>query len=291
MLWVRRGENDLKRDGQARQSRPTLELVTKRTALADFLRARRDMVSPAEVGLHGGDRRRVAGLRREEVAVLAGISTEYYVRLEQGREHNPSHEVLTGIGRALKLNDDAVTYLHALARERSSKQTRPTALDPAIEGLIAGWPFAAAHVTDRSLTVVAANAMARALLPQYDVGTNALRSLFLDSETRDFYRNWHKVTAWAVRLVRSFVGQDPNPELLDLIDELSNESKRFRHLWSHYEVKHGTSGLILIDHPRVGPLDLHFQHLVVPGSGHTVVVYWADAGSPSEDGLRKLAAG
>jgi transcriptional regulator with XRE-family HTH domain len=149
MLWERSGENDLKCDSRSRKERPTLVLVTKCTALADFLRARRDMVSPTEVGLRGGDRRRVAGLRREEVAVLAGISTEYYVRLEQGREHNPSHEVLAGIGRALRLNDDAVTYLHALARERSRRQTHPTALDPAIEGLIAGWPCAAAHVTDR----------------------------------------------------------------------------------------------------------------------------------------------
>jgi transcriptional regulator with XRE-family HTH domain len=269
----------------------TLDLMKKRTALADFLRARRDKVLPAAVGLHGGDRRRVAGLRREEVAVLAGISTEYYVRLEQGREHNPSHEVLAGIGRALKLNDDAVTYMAGLARERPSEHTHSTALDPAIDALMAGWPFAAAHVTDRSLTVVAANGLARALSPQYDVGANTLRSRFLDPEARDYYRNWHKVTAWAVRLVRAFVGQDPYPELLDLVDELCNESKRFRHLWAHHEVKHNSSGLILIDHPRAGPLDLHFQHLVLPGTGYTMVVYWPDPGSPSEDGLRRLAAG
>jgi transcriptional regulator with XRE-family HTH domain len=272
------------------KTRPTLILVTKRTALADFLRARRDMVSPADVGLPGGDRRRVAGLRREEVAVLAGISTEYYVRLEQGREHKPSHEVLVGIGRALKLNDDAVTYMHGLARQRPCEQTQSTALDPAIAGLIAGWPFAAAHVTDRGLTTVAANGLARALSPHLDVGANTLRNLFLDSGTRDFYRNWHKVTAWAVPLVRSFVGLDPNPELLGLIDELTKESKRFRHLWAHHEVKHDSSGLILLNHPRAGPLDLHFQHLDLPGTGYTIVVYWADPGSSSEEGMRRLAA-
>ena len=120
--------------------------MTKRTALAGSLRARRDLVSPADVGLPGKDRRKVAGLRREEVAVLAGIGTEYYIRLEQGREHNSSHEVLAGIGRALKLNGDAVTYMAGLAREWPSEQTHSTAVDPAIEALMAGWPLAAAQV-------------------------------------------------------------------------------------------------------------------------------------------------
>jgi len=256
--------------------------------LAEFLRARRDSLSPADVGLPGGVRRRVAGLRREEVAVLAGISTEYYVRLEQGREHNPSHEVLAGIASALNLNGDAITYLHSLARDWPSEHSEPAALDPAIDTLIDGWPFAAAHVHDRSLTVVAANGLARALSPHYDVGSNTLRALFLEPEMRDLYRSWPKLTAWTVRLVRSFVGNDPNPELLGVVAELTNESTRFRHLWADHEVKHEGSGLLLINHPQVGALDLHFQHLVLPGSGHTMVVYWADPASPSGAGLRRL---
>src|SRR5690242_13240772 len=153
----------------------TLGMVTERTVLADFLRARRALVSPEEVGLTTGPRRRVAGLRREEVAVLAGISTEYYVRLEQGHEHRPSAEVLDGIGKALRLNDDAVTYMQSLAAgrltERNDSCTRR--LDPAIDVLIERWPVAAAHVHDRSLTVVAANGLARALSPQYDVGSRS----------------------------------------------------------------------------------------------------------------------
>jgi MmyB-like transcription regulator ligand binding domain len=112
-------------------------------------------------------------------------------------------------------------------------------------------------------------------------------AVLLDPHVRDFYRNWHKATAWAVRSVRSLVGRDPYPELL----ALSDESQRFHHLWAHHEVKHDSSGLILIDHPRAGPLDLHFQHLVLPGTGYTMVAYWADAGSPSEDAMRRLAIG
>jgi len=269
---------------------PTLVRVTERAVLADFLRARRNLVSPADVGLPGGDRRRVAGLRREEVSVLAGISTEYYVRLEQGREHNPSDEVLAGIGRALRLNADAVVYMRSLASGRMSEigGSAVAPLDPAIDTLIAGWPLAAAHVHDRSLTVVAVNQLARALSPHFDVGSNALRALFLEPQMREFYRDWRTVTAWSVRLVRAFVGRDPSPELLASIDELSRESERFRQLWAHHQVKHDSSGMILIDHPKVGPLDLHFQHLVLPGTGHTMVAYWADPGSLFEDGLRRL---
>ena len=144
---------------------------------------------------------------------------------------------------------------------------------------MASWPMAAAHVHDRSLTVVAANRLARALSPHYDVGSNTLRSLFLEPGMRDLYRNWDKLTAWTVRLVRAFVGHDPNPELLGLILELTKESDRFHHLWAHHEVKHDSSGLILISHPIAGPLDLHFQHLVLPGTGQTMVVYWADLAS------------
>ena len=233
----------------------------------------------------------MAGLRREEVAVLAGISTEYYVRLEQGRERNPSDEVIAGIGKALRLNADAVAYMRSLASGRTRKLDGSAAapLDPAIDTLIAGWPLAAAHVHDRSLTVVAANPLARGLSPHFDVGSNALHALFLEPQMREFYRDWQTVTSWTVRLVRAFVGRDPSPELLVSIDELSRVSERFRQLWAHHEVKHDSNGIILVDHPIVGPLDLHFQHLVLPGTGHTMVVYWADPGSVSEDGLRRIA--
>lgn len=279
-----------RRRGRAGPALPKVGLVAERTLLADFLRARRDQVSPCDVGLPHGGRRRVAGLRREEVAVLAGISTEYYVRLEQGREHRPSAEVLAGIGRALKLNADAVAYMRGLVGGSPSvREPRYGQLDPAIDTLIEGWPLTAAQVHDSGLTVVAANGLARTLSPHFDVGSNTLRALFLEPRMRDFYRDWPEVTAWAARLVRAFVGDDPSPELVGLVDELSCNSERFRQVWAHHGVKHDGSGLVLVDHPEVGPLDLHFQHLVLPGTGHVMVTYWADPDSPSADGMRRLA--
>jgi transcriptional regulator with XRE-family HTH domain len=263
--------------------------VTERTHLGEFLRARRDLVSPADVGLPTGERRRVAGLRREEVAVLAGISTEYYIRLEQGRERHPSDDVLAGLGRALRLNADAVAYMRSLAGGRPAESSTGE-LNPSIDALIGGWPLAAAHVHDRGLDVVAANSLATALSPHFGVGANAARALFLDPEMRQFYREWHAVTAWTARLVRALVGQDPSSGLHALIDELSSRSAQFREVWAAHDVKHDSSGLMLIRHPVAGPLDLRFQHLTLPGTGHIMVTYWADPGSPSEDGMRRLAA-
>ncbi|HZI74532.1 MAG TPA: helix-turn-helix transcriptional regulator, partial [Gemmatimonadales bacterium] len=275
--------------GEAESPSPYPSDMAVRPALGEFLRTRRGLLSPADVGLPTGERQRDNGLRREEVAVLAGISSEYYLRLEQGREHNPSEKVLEGIARALKLNDDAVAYMRNLVREQHGPDHAAVTLNPAIDALMASWPLAAAHVHDQGLTVVSANALARALSPHYDRGSNTLRALFLEPEMRRFYRNWEKLTVWTVRLVRTFAGRDPNRQLLDLVAELRCESPTFRELWDRQEVKYAGDGLMMIDHPLVGPLDLHFQHLALPGTGHTLVAYWADPGSPSEQGLRNLS--
>ena len=168
---------------------------------------------------------------------MAGISSEYYLRLEQGREHNPAEKVLDGIARALQLNGDAVAYMRNLVREQHGPDHSAATLNPAIDALIAGWPLAAAHVHDQGLTVVSANALARALSPHYDRGSNTLRALFLEPEMRRFYRNWEKLTVWTVRLVRTFAGRDPNRELLDLVAELRSESPTFRELRDRQEVK------------------------------------------------------
>ncbi|MGV0554833.1 helix-turn-helix domain-containing protein, partial [Mycobacterium kansasii] len=136
------------------------------SALAQFLRARRSLVRPSEVGLPEGERRRVAGLRREEVAVLAGISTDYYLRLEQGRETNPSDQVLTSIARALRLDDDAVVYMRNLMRHGSAERIAPLQqLNPGLRDLLDGFPRAAAIVVDPGMTVVVANRAAAALSP------------------------------------------------------------------------------------------------------------------------------
>jgi len=167
--------------------------VPKNSQLAQFLRDRRARLSPSDVGLPCGARRRIAGLRREEVASLAGVSVEYYLRIEQGRETNPSDQVLNGLARALNLDDDTAAYLRDLVPRCGNRRARKD-LNPAIDSLIDGWPLSPALVHDRALNVVSANPIARAVLPQLAPGTNTLRSLFLDPESTTVYRNWDTLT-------------------------------------------------------------------------------------------------
>ncbi|WNG88885.1 helix-turn-helix transcriptional regulator [Mycobacterium sp. ITM-2016-00317] len=263
----------------------------KNHPLAEFLRTHRNKLQPADVGIPAGGRRRVAGLRREEVAGLAGISTDYYHRIEQGRER-PSDQVLDAIARTLRLSPDAAEYLRNLVTNHIPRQNlaRPQRLlNPALQVLIDGWPVSPAHVHDVSVSVVMANPTAAALSPSFATGGNPLRSLFLDEQMREFYRNWDGLTAWAVRWLRDFVGRHPDPKLHALIDELHSRSARFGSLWGTYDVRGHSRGLLLIDHPVVGPLDLHFQHLNLRGSEYTMVTYWAEPQSPSDRALRRLA--
>lgn len=265
----------------------------KNHPLAEFLRTHRDKLQPSDVGLPALGRRRVAGLRREEVARLAGISTDYYHRIEQGRER-PSDQVLDAIARTLRLTPDATVYMRNLVsesvpRQRLVKSKQP--LNPALQVLIDSWPTSPAHIHDVTATVVMANPCAAELSRSFAPGGNPLRSLFLEEHMKDFYRNWDGLTAWAVRWLRDFAGHHPDPGLHALIDELHSASARFRNLWASYDIRGHSRGLLLIDHPEVGPLDLHFQHLGLRGSEHIMVTYWAEPNSPTERALRRLGAG
>ncbi|ANI38573.1 helix-turn-helix domain-containing protein [Mycolicibacterium vaccae] len=263
----------------------------KNHPLAEFLRTHRSKIQPADVGLPAGARRRVAGLRREEVAGLAGISTDYYHRIEQGRER-PSDQVLDAIARTLRLSPDATRYLRNVVANHLPRQNLATsqqALNPALQILIDGWPVSPTHIHDVGVTVVMANPHAAALSPSFATGGNPLRSLFLDAQMREFYRDWDGLTAWAVRWLRDFVGHHPDPKLHALIDDLRSRSARFDSLWATYDVRAHSRGLLQIDHPLVGPLDLHFQHLGLRGTEYTMVTYWADPQSPSDHALRRLA--
>jgi transcriptional regulator with XRE-family HTH domain len=258
-------------------------------ALAQFLRARRSLVQPADVGLPPGGRRRVTGLRREEVAVLAGISTDYYLRLEQGREENPSDQVLDSIARALQLDDYAVSYMRNLMRHQSAASVEPLQKPhPAIGALLDSWPLTAAHIVDPGLTVIIANKLAAGLSAHLAVGANPMRAMFLEPEMRDFYRNWEKLTAWAAALARALFGQRPDPALISLVDELRAKSPRFRELWARHDVNRDAAGVMLANHPEVGPLDLNYQQMVLPATGHVLVAFWAEPDSKSEAGLRRL---
>jgi DNA-binding XRE family transcriptional regulator len=265
-----------------------VSVVKEIDPLAEFFRTVRGKIQPDDVGLPRGNRRRVSGLRREEVAMLAGISTDYYHRIEQGRER-PSDQVLNALARALRLNPDEAAHMCNLATDSSLAPRPNRPVHPALQDLLDGWTRSPAHIHNAATTVILANSLAAKLSPSFAVGSSPLRSLFLDPSAHELYRNWDGLTAWAVRWLRSFAGDNPDGELHDLIDELNAQSKRFRALWAEYDVKGHASGLLLLNHPVVGPLDLYFQHLTLRGSQNTMVLYWAVPGSPSADALCRLA--
>ena len=261
--------------------------------LAAFLRARRELLKPADVGLPGSERRRVEGLRREEVAMLAGISTEYYLRLEQGRDHQASNQVLEGLARALQLDEDATSHLRDLARPAPRRRARsiPERFDPAVQTLIDSWPLTPTFVLNRNMSILASNPMARALSRVFTPGENLLRATFLEPDMRTLYCDWDRLTSRIVPLLRALLGAEaPDRELVELVGELSIASKRFATLWARYDVKHWTSGPTAFYHPQVGHLDLHYTILHLPERRQMIVTYHADPGSPSEESLRLLAS-
>jgi transcriptional regulator with XRE-family HTH domain len=272
--------------GGSARGRPASET----SALAQFLRTRRAKLQPADVGLPRRARRRVAGLRREEVAALAGVSVDYYLRIEQGRETNPSDQVLDAIAGALKLDDDAGAYLRDLVRKPECvNRVAPEDHSHAINTLIGGWPLSPAHIHDSALNMTLANPIAGAVFPGLGPEANMLRSLFLDAEPRNFFRNWDELTAWAVSRTRAYAAHNPHPALAALVGELLQESKRFRMLWYRHDVTDDSHGVMELAHPQVGELTLHFHILALGRCGHLLFVYWADAGSETERKLEQLA--
>lgn len=266
--------------------------MAESSGLATFLRTRRDLLKPADVGLSEGDRRRVVGLRREEVAMLADISAEYYLRLEQGRERQPSDQVLESLARALQLDDDAVQYMRNLARPAPrGRRVAVEQLDPGIATMINSWHLTPAYVTGHYMTILVANPMARALLPYFAPGANLLRAVFMEPDVRTWVRNWDAISAMKVSWLRFNIAEElsTDPELQSLIGELSIASERFRTLWARQEVKQKTTGPALIDHPQVGPLELRYRAFVLSETRQALVTYYAEPGSQSEERLRLLS--
>jgi transcriptional regulator with XRE-family HTH domain len=264
-------------------------------ALGRYLRVRRALVRPGAAGVPGQGNRRVPGLRREEVAFLAGVSCDYYVRLEQGRDKHPSDQVLLAIARALQLDEDASGYLLQLANPpspRGRRARRPEKVSDAIRTLIGSWPLTPAYVHGRYTDVLAANALATALCPFSTPGRNAILDAFTEPEMRELRPDWEVMTARAVPHLRSIAGADTgDPRLVELVGELSLRSERFRTLWARQDVRHKTTGTSLFNHPQVGPLELSYEQLLIPGSGlQALVTYHARPGSDSEERLRLLAS-
>jgi transcriptional regulator with XRE-family HTH domain len=269
--------------------------MSRENLIGEYLRARRELVQPEVVGLPDlGNRRRVPGLRREEVAMLAGVSTDYYIRLEQGRDQHPSRQVLESLARALQLDDDAAAHLQRLASppaRRRRKSPRPENVPPGIRRLIATWSQTPAYVYGRYMDVLAVNPLATALAPYYVVGENMVRAAFLDPRVRDRYEDWEWVTESTVAGLRALVGPDvDDPRLNELVGELSVRSERFRQLWARHDVRPKRSGTTRIDHPEVGPLELSYEKLPIPDTDRqTLVVYHAEPGSPTAQALTLLA--
>jgi transcriptional regulator with XRE-family HTH domain len=261
--------------------------------LGEFLRARREQLSPEQAGLRAGDRRRVPGLRREEVALLAGVSVEYYLRLEQGRDLHPSDQILDSIAAALQLDDDALAYLHRLAHPAppARRRTRRRPARPALQQLLDSWPLTPAYATSASGSVVAANRLAVALSPFFAVGGNPLRAAFLEPGMRDLYPDWHDMTAKVVSGLRAMLSLDTaEPGLLETIGELTVASDRFRTLWARREVRARTSGPARLDHPLAGMLELNYEKMILPETRELLVVYHAIPGSPTAERLQMLAS-
>ena len=261
--------------------------------IGDFLRARRALVGPEDAGLPVTGVRRVAGLRREEVALLAGISNEYYLRLEQGRDRNPSVQVLESLARVLRLDEDATDYLIGIARPKPRRARRPRkeTVPAGIRQLLTviGLP---AFVEGRYFDVLDANELATALSPRLRVGENRMRAVFLDPAERALYPDWEQNTATLVAGFRESVGNDTeDPRFVRLVGGLSLGSERFRHLWARHDVKGREGRPTRLRHPQVGELTVRREKLGVGGAtDQTLVIYHAEPGTSSGDKLALLAS-
>jgi transcriptional regulator with XRE-family HTH domain len=274
-----------------------------RRQIREFLGSRRAKLSPAQAGLpvYGGDRRRVPGLRREEVALLAGISSEYYTRLERGNATGVSDSVIDAIAHALQLDDAERTHLLDLLR--SAGTTRPPAHRPArprvrptVQRVLDSMVGTPAFVVNGRQDLLAANALGRALYaPIYADPVrppNTARFIFLDPQATELFCDWDKVANDIVALLRAEAGRDPyDRQLSDLIGELSTRSNQFRARWAAHNVRIHTSGLKRLHHPVVGDLELAFESFPLAADpSQNLLTYTAEPGSPSQHALRLLAS-
>ena len=265
-------------------------------SLGDYLRARRALVSPADVGLPPTGRRRVPGLRREEVAELAALSTDYYMRLEQGRADRPSDEVLDALSRALRLGSAERAHLRDLARPRTKAPRRDDRMRPTLWHVFEAMTTTPAVIMNERNDVLAWNRLAAALLADVPAlpprERNMARRIVLDPDARSIHLDWDEAARTTVGILRMAAGRQPHdPELVRLIGELSLGSAEFRTLWASHHVHEKTHGPKRFRHPAIGEVTLNYETFQAPGATHhLLVVYTATPGSPAEEALNFLAS-
>lgn len=267
----------------------------------EFLRSRRSHITPAQAGLPAyGGTRRVAGLKREEVAMLAGVSTEYYARLERGNLRGVSESVLDSLARALQLDEAERAHLFDLAKAAapapsSGVRRARTELRPSIERLLAGMTGTPAYVRNSRMDVVAANNLCYALytdiLSPATLPLNLARFMFLDPRSRDFFVDWETLADDFAAAMRAESGRSPRDRALNhLIGDLAAGSNEFSTRWARHNVRFHRTARKTMHNPLVGDIELTGDALELPGEGLTLIAYTAEAGSHAQDQLDFLAS-
>lgn len=274
-------------------------------ALGAYLRARRDAVRPAELGLPHEARRRVPGLRRQEVASLAGISPEYYLRLEQGKDHQPSPQVLLALSRALRLDADATDYLFRLAGQSVPARRNPASAADAshaetlasVATMMEQWTTSPAYVVDRNQDVLAVNALGRCFVPlQLQPGANLIEAIVAGSERSSGDGEEPEERVFWDRSIRSAAANlrfhaDPmDPRLQLLVASLSARSRVFREAWASHEAHPQRRGAALVEIEPFGYIPFRWQTLEVPGGGQYLTTFFGDPGSPAASAIEYLMA-
>src|SRR3954451_19752219 len=269
--------------------RRSVDRVDNRSDIRDFLASRRARITPQQAGLlPGGGRRRVPGLRREEVAVLAGVSTDWYTRLEKGHITGVSEDVLEAVARALQLDEAERTYLFDLARAarptRAPQRRSKAQVQPRVQWMLDSMTGSAAFVANGRLDIVATNTLGWALhSPMFDGPrrpANFARFQFLDPRAHDYYQDWEAAANITVALLRTEAGRDPyDKDLRELVGELSTVSEEFRTRWAAHNVRIHHAGAKQFRHPAVGALELVYHTLDLPTPDHgklALTIYTAE---------------